>query len=185
MSLFLVVLAGAAALFLFGLSRVPPGIKVTVLTAPPVAAVMWLLDVVFGRRAVAVAVGAVFLVVLVALNGLLAHPRLPPWAKPVVFGTVPGAALAWLLVVTADDTLKDPGEDPCSMYHGGTGVSEVFPPRAYCRFGDGGTLDLAPGTQVVFWVCFTVSVVLLALGLAWAVRDPRAVVRRFHRAGRG
>ena len=90
-----------------------------------------------------------------------------------------------LLVVTADDTLKDPGEDPCSMYHGGTGVSEVFPPRAYCRFGDGGTLDLAPGTQVVFWVCFTVSVVLLALGLAWAVRDPRAVVRRFHRADRG
>ena len=68
---------------------------------------------------------------------------------------------------------------------GGTGVSEVFPPRAYCRFGDGGTLDLAPGTQVVFWVCFTVSVVLLALGLAWAVRDPRAVVRRFHRADRG
>ncbi|MFB8760125.1 hypothetical protein ACFV46_18555 [Streptomyces sp. NPDC059852] len=185
MSLFLVLLAGAAALYLLGRSRVPPGIQVAVLTAPPVVAVMWLLDEVFGRRAVAVAVGAVFLVVLVALNGLLEHPRLPLWVKLAVFGTVPGAALAWLLVVTADDTLKDPGEDPCSLHHGGTGVSEVFPPRAYCRFPDGRTLDLAPVTQAVFWVCLVVSLGLLATGLVRAVRDPRAVARRFRWTRRG
>jgi hypothetical protein len=183
-SFFFVVLAGAAALYLLGRAPVPPGFKVAVLTAPPVAAVMWLLDEVFGRRAVAVAVGAVYLVVLVALNGLLEHPRLPLGAKLAVFGTVPGAALAWLLVVTADDTLKDPGEDPCSLHHGGTGVSEVFPPRAYCRFTDGSTLDLAPVAQAVFWVCLAASVALLALGLVRAVRDPRAVARRFRRSGR-
>ena len=140
---------------------------------------MWLLDEVFGRRAVAVAVGAVHSVVLVALNGLLEHPRLPRRVKLTVFVTVPGAALAWLLVVTADDTLKDPGGDPCSVHHGGTGVSEVFPPRAYCRFADGRTLDLAPVTQGVFWFCLAVSVALLATGLVRAVRDPRAVARRF------
>ncbi|MFG1671937.1 hypothetical protein [Streptomyces sp. Y7] len=182
---FLVVLGCAAALYLLALPRIPAGIKVVVLTAPPVVGVMWLLDVVFDRAAVAVVVGVVFLVVLVALNGLLAHPRLPLWARLTVFGTVPAAALAWLLVVTADDTLKDPGEDPCSMYHGGVGVSEAFPPQAYCRYESGGTHDLATGAQFVFWVCFVVSLVLLTVGLWQIARDPKALVRQFRRPSTG
>ncbi|MEH0573096.1 hypothetical protein QBA54_00915 [Streptomyces sp. B21-108] len=118
-------------------------------------------DTVIGTSAglplTAVAVTAVFVVVIIALLGLLGHPRLPTWVKMIVFVTVPVAALAWLLVVTADDTLKDPGEDPCSMYYGGVGVSKAFPPQAYCRYEDGSTHDLATGTQFVFWVCFAIK----------------------------
>lgn len=176
---FLVVLGWAVALYLLALSRIAPGIKVLVLTAPPVAAVVWLLDVVLEERAVAFVVGAVFLVVLIALNGLLAHPRLPTWTKTTVFGTVPVAAPAWLLVVTADDTLKDPGEDPCSMHYGGVGVSKAFPPQAYCLHEGGGTDNLASGAQFVFWVCFVSSLLLLGAGLWEVVRDPRTFVRQF------
>ncbi|MEU6381466.1 hypothetical protein [Streptomyces sp. NPDC046909] len=119
-------------------------------------------------------------VVLIALAGLLTHPRLPTWAKVSVFVTVPVAAVAWLLVVSADDTIKDPGEDPCTMYYGGgVGVSKAFPPQAYCLHEDGSTYDLATGAQAVFWVCFVVSALLLAAGLWNAVRDPTSLVRRF------
>ncbi|MBT2676620.1 hypothetical protein J7E95_38730, partial [Streptomyces sp. ISL-14] len=166
-------------LYLLAHPRIAPGIKVLVLTAPPVAGVVWLLHAVLEDPAAAVAVTAVFVVVLIALNGLLAHPRLPTWTKMTVFVTVPVAAMAWLLVVTADDTIKDPGEDPCSMYYGGVGVSRAFPPQAYCRYDDGGTHDLAAGAQFVFWVCFVSSLLLLAVGLWEVVRDPRALVRQF------
>ncbi|MFC5217520.1 hypothetical protein [Streptomyces coerulescens] len=182
---FVAVLGCGAVLYLLALPRIPPGIKVVVLTTPPVAVLMWLLEEVLDRRAVAVGVGVVFLVVLVALNGLLGHPRLPLWAKLPVFGTVPAAALAWLLVVTADDTLKDPGEDPCTMRYGGVGVSEVFPPQAYCRYDGGGTHDLATGAQFVFWVCFLTSLALLTLGLWQVARDPRTLVRQFRRPSNG
>jgi hypothetical protein len=57
----------------------------------------------------------------------------------------------------ADDTLKDRGEDPCSLYYGGVGSSKAFPPQAYCRYEDGSTRDLATGAQFVFWVCFAIS----------------------------
>ncbi|MEU6303941.1 hypothetical protein [Streptomyces chartreusis] len=182
---FLVLLGCAAALWLLVLPRVPPGIKVTVLTAPPVAALMWLLDAVLDRRTVAAGIGAVYLVVLVALNGLVGHPRLPTWTKLTVFATVPVTALAWLLVVTADDTVKDPGEDPCTMRYGGVGVSEVFPPQAYCRYEGGGTHDLATGAQFVFWVCFVVSLVLLTAGLWQVARDPKTLPRQFRRPSTG
>ncbi|MFE7445775.1 hypothetical protein ACFU7X_35605 [Streptomyces chartreusis] len=176
---FLVLLGCAAVLYLLALPSVAPGIKVVVLTAPPVMALMWLLDAVFDRRAVAAGIGAVYLVVLVALNGLVGHPRLPTWTKLTVFATVPVTALAWLLVVTADDTVKDPGEDPCTMRYGGVGVSEVFPPQAYCRYEGGGTHDLATGAQFVFWVCFVVSLVLLTAGLWQVARDPKTLLRQF------
>ncbi|TXS40694.1 hypothetical protein EAO75_37895 [Streptomyces sp. uw30] len=179
MSAILVLLACAVALYLLAQLRIAPGIKVLVLTAPPVAGVVWLLDEVFARTAAAVVVAAVFVVVLAALVGLLGHPRLPTWTKMTVFGTVPAAALAWLLVVTADDALKDPGEDPCSMYYGGVGVSKAFPPQAYCLYEDGGTHDLATGAQFVFWICFVSSVLLLALGLWQVARDPGTLVRQF------
>lgn len=162
---FLVVLGWAVALYLLALSRIAPGIKVLVLTAPPVAAVVWLLDVVLEERAVAFVVGAVFLVVLIALNGLLAHPRLPTWTKTTVFGTVPVAAPAWLLVVTADDTLKDPGEDPCSMHYGGVGVSKAFPPQAYCSCGSSVWTQRPPGEP------------------PWRVRPLRRTRRSSRRAG--
>lgn len=176
---FLVVLACAVALYLLAHPRIAPGIKVLVLTAPPVAGVVWLLDVVAGETSAAVAVSAVFVVVLIALNGLLGHPRLPLWGKMPVFVTVPVAALAWLLVVTADDTIKDPGEDPCSMYYGGVGVSKAFPPQAYCLHEGGRTDNLASGAQFVFWVCFVSSVLLLGVGLWEVVRDPKTFVRQF------
>lgn len=182
---FLVLLGCSAVLYLLALPRVAPGIKVVVLTAPPVVVLMWLLDAVLDRRAVAAGIGAVYLVVLVALNGLVGHPRLPTWTKPIVFAAVPVTALAWLLVVTADDTIKDPGEDPCTMRYGGVGVSEVFPPQAYCRYEGGGTHDLATGAQFVFWVCFVVSVVLLAAGLWQVARDPKALLRQFRRPSTG
>ncbi|MFE1836744.1 hypothetical protein [Streptomyces sviceus] len=183
------VTACALAVYLLAQPRIAPGCKVLLLTAPPVAGVVWLLVVVYERRLTAGVVVAVFAVVLIALIGLLAHPRLPTWSKVIVFGTVPAAALAWLLIVTADDTLKDPGEDPCSMYYGGVGGSEVFPPQAYCRYEDGSTHDLATGTQFVFWVCFAVSLALLSVGLWQAVRHPRTLVRQLRsdmsRATRG
>ncbi|MEV8430501.1 hypothetical protein [Streptomyces chartreusis] len=182
---FLVLLGCAAALWLLVLPRVPPGIKVTVLTAPPVAALMWLLDAVLDRRTVAAGIGAVYLLVLVALNGLVGHPRLPTWTKLTVFATIPVTALAWLLVVTADDTVKDPGEDPCTMRYGGVGVSEVFPPQAYCRYEGGGTHDLATGAQFVFWVCFVVSLVLLTAGLWQVARDPKTLLRQFRSPSTG
>ncbi|WP_369169752.1 hypothetical protein AB5J49_18625 [Streptomyces sp. R28] len=175
----LLVLLGALALYLLVHARIAPGFKVLVLTAPPVAGVVWLLYVVLEEPSTAVAVGAVFAVVLIALIGLLAHPRLPTWAKMTVFVTVPVAAVAWLLVVTADDTIKDPGEDPCSMYYGGVGVSRAFPPQAYCRYDDGSTHNLAAGAQFVFWVCFVSSLLLLAAGLWEVARDPKALVRQF------
>ncbi|MFG2732388.1 hypothetical protein [Streptomyces canus] len=178
----LALIACALAVYLLAYPRTASGIKVVLLTAPPVAGVMWLLVEVYKRPFTAPAVAAVFAVVLIALLGLVGHPRLPIWTKMIVFGTVPAAALAWLLVVTADDTLKDPGEDPCSMYYGGVGVSKVFPPQAYCRYGDGSSHDLATGSQFVFWVCFAISVALLSMGLWQAVRDPRTLVRQF-RAG--
>ncbi|MEU8851324.1 hypothetical protein AB0C70_35075 [Streptomyces sp. NPDC048564] len=175
----LAVLAGALALGLLVHPRIAPGVKVLVLTAPPVAGVAWLLDEVFGRLAVAVTVVAVYAVVLLALNGLVGHPRLPAWARATAFVTIPVAAAAWLLVVTADDTLKDPGEDPCSMRYGGVGVSKAFPPQAYCLYEDGGTHNLAAGAQFVFWVCFVSSLLLLAVGLWEVARDPRKLVRQF------
>ncbi|KUL30093.1 hypothetical protein [Streptomyces regalis] len=180
----LVLLGCALALYLLAHPRIAPGFKVLALTAPPVAAVVWLLAVVVEEPATAVAVTAVFAVVLIALIGLLAHPRLLTWTKMTVFVTVPAAALAWLLVVTADDTLKDPGEDPCSMYHGGVGVSRAFPPQAYCRYDDGSTHNLAAGAQFVFWVCFVSSLLLLAAGLWDVARDPRALVRQFRTVAR-
>ncbi|KUN58030.1 hypothetical protein AQJ46_44360 [Streptomyces canus] len=175
----LALIACALVVYLLAHPRTASGIKVVLLTAPPVAGVIWLLEEVYKRLFTAVAVAAVFVVVLIALLGLLGHPRLPIWAKMIVFGTVPVAALAWLLVVTADDTLKDPGEDPCSMYYGGVGVSKAFPPQAYCRYEDGSTHHLATGTQFVFWVCFAISLALLSMGLWQAVRDPRTLVRQF------
>lgn len=178
---FLVVLACAVVLYLLARPWIPPGFKVFALTAPPVVGLVWLLDVVLGETAAAVAVGAVFVVLLIALNGLLGHPRLPLWAKMSAFVTVPVAALAWLLVVTADDTIKDPGEDPCSMYYGGVGVSRAFPPQAYCLHEGGATDNLAPGAQFVFWVCFVSSLLLLGVGLWEVVRDPKTFVRRIRR----
>lgn len=175
----LAVIASALAVYLLAHPRVAPGIKLVLFTAPPVAVVAWLLVEVFERQFTAVAVVALFGVVLVALTGLLAHPRLPVWAKVTVFGTIPAAALAWLLVVTADDTVKDPGEDPCSMYYGGVGVSRAFPPQAYCRYDDGSTHNLASDAQFVFWTCFAVSLALLSIGLWQVVRDPRTFVRQF------
>jgi hypothetical protein len=175
----LAVLACAVVLFLLGHPRVAPGVKVFALTAPPVVGLVWLLDEVMEETSAAVAVGAVYAVVLIALNGLLAHPRLPVWAKATVFVTIPVAAVAWLLVVTADDTLKDPGEDPCTMRYGGVGVSEAFPPQAYCLYEDGGTHNLAGDAQFVFWVCFVSSVLLLGAGLWEVVRNPRTLVRQF------
>ena len=175
----LAVIACAFAVFLLVHPRIAPGIKVVLFTAPPVAGVAWLLVEVFGRQLTAAVVVAVFVVVLVALIGLLGHPRLPIWTKVIVFVSVPVAAVAWLLVVTADDTLKDPGEDPCSMYYGGVGVSKAFPPQAYCRYDDGSTHDLASGAQFVFWSCFVVSLALLSIGPGQVVRDPRTFVRQF------
>ncbi|MDT0483845.1 hypothetical protein [Streptomyces doebereineriae] len=175
----LALIACALAVYVLAHPRTAPGIKVVLLTAPPVAGVVWLLEEVYERPFTAVAVAAVFVVVLVALIGLLGHPRLPIWAKMIVFATVPVTALAWLLVVTADDTLKDPGEDPCSMYHGGVGVSKAFPPQAYCRYEYGSTHNLASGAQFVFWVCFAISLGLLSMGLWQAVRDPSTLVRQF------
>jgi hypothetical protein len=175
----LALIACAFAVYLLAHPRTASGIKVVLLTAPPVAGVMWLLVEVYKRPFTAVAVAAVFMVVLIALLGLVGHPRLPIWTKVIVFGTVPAAALAWLLVVTADDTLKDPGEDPCSMYYGGVGVSKAFPPQAYCRYEYGSTHDLATGAQFVFWVCFAISVALLSMGLWQVVRDPGPLVRQF------
>ncbi|MEU0413176.1 hypothetical protein ABZ307_35920 [Streptomyces griseorubiginosus] len=175
----LAVIACALAGYLLVHPRIAPGMKVVAFTAPPVAGVVWLLVEVWERQFAAAVVVAAFLLILVALIGLLGHPRLPIWTKVIVFCTVPVAAVAWLLVVTADDTIKDPGEDPCSMYYGGVGVSKAFPPQAYCRYDDGTTHDLASGAQFVFWICFTVSLVLLAIGLWQVVRDPRAFVRQF------
>jgi hypothetical protein len=174
----LAVIACALGVYLLANPRIASGIKVVVLTAPPVAGVVWLLDEVFDRPFTGGVIAAVFVVVLIALNGLLGHPRLPTWTKMIVFGTVPVTALAWLLIVTADDTLKDPGEDPCSMYYGGVGSSKAFPPQAYCRYEDGSTHDLATGSQFVFWVCFAVSLVLLSIGLWQVVRDPGTLVRQ-------
>ncbi|MFE3855648.1 hypothetical protein ACFXPN_31490 [Streptomyces griseorubiginosus] len=179
MTALLAVIACALAVFLLVHPRVAPGIKVVLLTAPPVAGVVWLLVEVYERQLTAAVVVAVFVVVLVALTGLLGHPRLPVWPKVIVFVTVPVAAMAWLLVVTADDTIKDPGEDPCSMYYGGVGVSKPFPPQAYCRYGDGTTHALASGAQFVFWICFAVSLALLSVGLWQVVRDPRTFLRQF------
>ncbi|MFE3032145.1 hypothetical protein ACFXKY_10875 [Streptomyces canus] len=176
MTALLVTTAGALAAYLLAHPRIASGFKMLLLTAPPVAGVVWLLVEVYERRLTAGVVAAVFVVMLVALIGLLAHPRLPTWSKMIVFGTVPAAALAWLLIVTADDTLKDPGEDPCSMYYGGVGGSKAFPPQAYCRYEDGSTHDLATGTQFVFWICFAVSLALLSIGLWQAVRHPRTLV---------
>jgi hypothetical protein len=158
--------ACALAVYLLAHPRSASGIKVTLLAAPPVAGAVWLLEEVFEKPFTAMAVAAMFGVVLIAVEEL------------IVFGTVPvAAAPAWLLVVTADDALKDPGEDPCSMYYGGVGVSKAFPPQAYCRYEDGSTHDLATGTQFVFWVCFAISLTLLSMGLWQAVRDPRTFVR--------
>ena len=179
MTALLTVIACALVLYLLVHPRIPPGIRIVTFTAPPVAGVAWLLVEVFGRRFTAAVVVGVFVVVLVALIGLLGHPRLPIWTKVIVFCTVPVSAMAWLLVVTADDTAKDPGEDPCSMYYGGVGVSKAFPPQAYCRYDDGSTNDLASGAQFVFWICFAVSLALLSIGLWQVVRDPRTFVRQF------
>jgi hypothetical protein len=175
----LTLIGCALAVYLLAHPRTASGIKVVLLTAPPVAGIIWLLVEVYERLFTAVAVAAVFMVVVIALIGLLGHPRLPTWSKVTVFVTAPVTALAWLLVVTADDTIKDPGEDPCSMYYGGVGVSRAFPPRAYCRYEDGSTHDLATGAQFVFWICFAISLALLSMGLWQAVRDPRTLVRQF------
>ena len=184
MTALVAVIVCALVLCLLVHPRIAPGIKVVAFTAPPVAGVAWLLVEVFERRFTAAVVVGVFVVVLVALTGLLGHPRLPIWTKVTVFGTVPVTAVAWLLVVTADDTIKDPGEDPCSMYYGGTGVSKPFPPQAYCLYADGSTHNLAPGAQFVFWLCLAVSLTLLSTGLWQAVRDPRTFVRQFRSRSR-
>ena len=85
----LALLACAFAAYLLVHPRVAAGIKVVLLTAPPVAALAWLLVEVYGRQLVAVAVVAVFVLILVALLGLLGHPRPPTWTRVIVFCTVP------------------------------------------------------------------------------------------------
>ncbi|GAA2444040.1 hypothetical protein [Streptomyces glaucus] len=122
----------------------------------------------------------------VALRGWLARPRLPLLAKSCVFWSAPLAALAWLAVVTADDFLLFPETAPCPrepMLKGVLGdgavegVSTAFPPRAYCRWEDGTTYDLATGAQAAFWVFFSLTALPLAAGLWHALRDPRALLR--------
>lgn len=180
---FLAVLAGAALLFLLGHPAVPSGFKVLALTAPPVAVIVWLLVEWLEEPGTALTVAAVYVVIQIALNGLLGRPRVPSWAKITVFVTIPVAAAAWLLIVTADDTAKDPGEDPCTMYYGGVGRSRTFPPQAYCLYEDGSTHNLASGTQFVFWVCFVASLLLLSVGLWEVVRRPGTLVRQFRTNG--
>ncbi|MGP4089264.1 hypothetical protein [Streptomyces sp. KR55] len=65
----------------------------------------------------------------------------------------------------------------------GVGVSKAFPPQAYCLHEDGSTDNLASGAQLVFWVCFVSSLLLLAVGLWQIARDPKTLARQF-RTGR-
>ncbi|HZF88456.1 hypothetical protein [Streptomyces sp.] len=122
----------------------------------------------------------------VALRGFLTYPFLPGWTKAVALCSAPVAALAWLAVMTADDPFLFPETAPCpaeplreGFIGSGAvrGVSTAFPPRAYCLWEDGTTYDLATGAVTVFWGCFSVTAVSLALGLGHALRRPRALLQ--------
>ncbi|MEU2266317.1 hypothetical protein ABZ568_07740 [Streptomyces olindensis] len=122
----------------------------------------------------------------VALRGLLAYLWLPGWAKACAVLAMPLAAVAWVAVMIADDPFLFPETAPCPrepMAEGVlgdgrvSGVSEPFPPRAYCVWEDGTTYDLAPGAAFVFWVSFAAVVVPLGLGLWHAVRNPKSLLR--------
>lgn len=74
----LVAIGCALAVYLLAHPRIASGIKVLLLTAPPVAGVVWLLVEVYERWLTAGFVVAVFVVILIALIGLLAHPACRP-----------------------------------------------------------------------------------------------------------
>ena len=123
----------------------------------------------------------------VALRGFLTYPFLPGWTKAVALCSAPVAALAWLAVMTADDPFLFPETAPCPrepMRKGVLGSGEVsavsapFPPRAYCRWEDGTVYDLAPVAGFAFWVFFAMTVVPLAAGLWYALRDPESLLRQ-------
>lgn len=125
-------------------------------------------------------------VVWIAVRGLLTHPRLSLWAKTCLLCSAPCAVLAWLAIMTADDPFLFPETAPCprepmqkGIYGDGqvSGLSTVFPPRAYCRWEDGTTYELAAGAELVFWVCFWLTVLWLAAGLWHAMRYPKALLR--------
>lgn len=78
---FLAVIGCASAVYLLAHPRTPSGIKVVLVTAPPVGVVAWLLVEVYERLFTAGAVLAVFAVVLIAMIGLLAHPACRPGRK--------------------------------------------------------------------------------------------------------
>lgn len=139
------------------------------------------------------AVFVALVVCWVALRGFLAYPLLSGWVKAVALCCAPGAALAWLAVMTADDAFLFPETAPCPaeplregvIGHGEVrGVSTPFPPRAYCLWEDGTTYALAPTAEALFWGCFAVTAVSLALGLWHALRAPRALLRPAGTAGR-
>ncbi|MFF3932475.1 hypothetical protein [Streptomyces hirsutus] len=118
----------------------------------------------------------------VALRGLLAHPLLPLWARTSVFWSVPLGAVTWVVIMVADDPFLFPETDPCPrepMREGVLGSGEVsgistpFPPRAYCQWEDGTVYNLAPGAEFVFWVFFVMTVVPLAAGLWYVLRNPK------------
>ncbi|MEV5320200.1 hypothetical protein AB0K92_21535 [Streptomyces sp. NPDC052687] len=122
----------------------------------------------------------------VALRGFLAYPLLSGPVKAVALCCAPGAALAWLAVMTADDAFLFPETAPCpaeplreGVIGDGAvrGVSTPFPPRAYCLWEDGTVYSLAPTAEALFWGCFAVTAVSLALGLWHALRAPRALLR--------
>ncbi|WP_405737730.1 hypothetical protein OG885_31920 [Streptomyces sp. NBC_00028] len=121
----------------------------------------------------------------VALRGWVALPRLPWAVRSAVFWAAPLAAGTWLVVVTADDAVLFPDTAPCPrepmrkgiLGDGAVrGVSTVFPPRAYCRWEDGTTYELASGAEFLFWLFFGVVVLSLAAGLWHALRAPRELL---------
>ncbi|MGC5040634.1 MULTISPECIES: hypothetical protein [unclassified Streptomyces] len=126
---------------------------------------------------------AALVVAVVALRGLLTHPLLPLWVRTSVFWTLPLTAMIWAFIMAADDPVLFPETAPCpreplarGVIGDGAvaGVSTAFPPRAYCRWEDGTTYELAPGAEFLFWVFFAAAVVPLGAGLWHALRDPRS-----------
>ncbi|MFD5656756.1 hypothetical protein [Streptomyces hirsutus] len=118
----------------------------------------------------------------VALRGLLAHPLLPLWVRTSVFWSVPLGAVTWVVIMMADDPFLFPETDPCPrepMREGilgsgkVSGISTPFPPQAYCQWEDGTVYNLAPGAEFVFWVFFAMTVVPLAVGLWYVLRNPK------------
>ncbi|MDQ1016160.1 hypothetical protein [Streptomyces afghaniensis] len=123
---------------------------------------------------------------LVALRGLLTHPRLPLWVRLSVFWSVPLGAATWVVIMTADDAFLFPETAPCpreplrqGIIGDGevSGVSTAFPPRAYCVWEDGTVHELASGAEFLFWVFFALTVVPLAAGLWHAMRDPKSCLQ--------